>query len=322
MKLKLLSRDSSGLLNTLSLISSSRKFVVLRFTPTMLVVISVSDGSVSQEPQIWCKLKMQSLFEQVELVSINDNTISLELNCELLLQTLRHFERANSDGLNLRLQRKPDGGDDHGAKSRAASLALFYSHVNDNGNSINHTFKIPVKILKSNHESMVLKEPELPTVDLIMPLPKEFVSTYKRLDKFRRTSNNEIVTIKCTRRGGGFLGFLLVEEGKYKVTISLNEKLDIRKPPASESQEDSLVNTAMFDVRDPNDYVDEQDENEDKTIHVRLRDWKMASKIVASCKVVILLLVDREVCVLHCLLDDSESVEIIYYISGIRSRDD
>lgn len=324
MKLKLHALDTQQFRETLSLISQLRKFVVLRFTDLVLYVILVNDEAIGQEPQIWCKLKMESIFDEVEIQSLNGNTILLELNVDLLVQTLRHFEKANSDGLIVRLQKKESGsggagaGDNGSDKGRTVSLALFYSHMASNGSSINHKFKIPARVLKHNHEIVSLKEPQLTNVDLIMSLPNEFVSTYKRLDKFKRSSNNDVVMIKASRRGGGFLGFVLEEEGKFKVTISWNEKLDIRKPPTMEDG-DSIINNA-FATRDLDDEVDDNDESEDKRITVKLRDWKMASKIVASCHTVILLLSDGEACVLHCLLDDTDDVEIIYSINALKMR--
>lgn len=322
MKLKLHSLNIQQLRETLSLISQQRKFLVLRFTSAVLYVILVNEDALFQEPQVWCKLKMDSLFDDVEILSLNDNQVLLELNGELLLQTLRHFERANSDGLILRLQRmesaSTSSSESHTDRGRTVSLTLFYSHRNDNDSIINHKFQIPARVLKNTHEIVSLKEPTLDNVDLIMNLPNGIVSTYKRLDKFKRNSANDLVTIKASRRGGGFLGFVFEEDGKFKVTISWNEKLDIRKPP-SLPPEDSMINT--FATRDLlGDSVDHNDESEDKHITVKLRDWKLASKIVANCKTVILLLAHEEACVLHCLLDDTDEVEIVFSINGLKLR--
>lgn len=319
MKLKLHTQNTQLLRETLSLLSQLRKFVILRFTQTILYVILVNQEAIVQEPQIWCKLKMDLLFDEVEIQSLNDNMILLELNAELLVQTLRHFEKANSEGLLVRLQKKENTSVETGSeKGRTVSLALFYSHINANGSSINHKFKIPARVLKNSHEIMSLKEPQVANVDLIMNLPNEFVSTYKRLDKFKKNSSNDMVTIKASRRGGGFLGFVLEEEGKFKVTISWNEKLDIRRMPTLPDG-DSLIND-VFATRDLDDNVDDEDPGEDKQISVKLKDWKMASKIVAGCKTVILMLADSEACVLHCWLDDTEDVEIIYSVNALKIR--
>ncbi|KAK6464039.1 checkpoint protein Hus1/Mec3 [Scheffersomyces coipomensis] len=321
MKLKLKTNNTESLKTALSLISSLRKYILLRFTPDILYVISVNGQSISQEPQVWCKLKMHAIFNQIEIQSLRDNTISLEVNVELLLQTLRNFDKANSDGLNIRLQRKESTGAQgaNSGNSRTASLALFYSNINVNASTINHTFRIPVKILKNTQDLLLLKEPELHDIDLIIKLPQEFVSTYRRLDKFKRSSSNDTVCIKASRRGGGFLGFVLEEEGKYRVTISWNEKLEVLKPFQENVEGEMMIRTELQHINGDAGNIDENDPGEDKEIVVRLKDWQMASKVVSTCKTVYLLLTAKE-CVLHCLLEDSDEVEIIYYISGIRIR--
>lgn len=259
---------------------------------------------------------MASLFNQVQIESLRDDTILLEVNAELLLQALRQYEKANADGLNIRLQKK-DSEAISFDNGRAASLALFYSHVNSNSNTINNTFKIPANILKASVED---KGPDLSRIDLFTYLPNEFVTTYKRLDKFRKSTTNENLTIKCSRRSGGFLGFLLEEEGKYRVTISWNEGLDVRKPPHSGLQSTDLVFQDLFVSRPDDEDIDNNDTTEDKTITVKLKDWKLASKIVANCKTVIFLMAQDEACVLHCLLDETNDVEIVYYINALRVR--
>ncbi|SGZ53973.1 CIC11C00000002171 [Sungouiella intermedia] len=315
MKLKLRTQSTETLKTCLSQISNVRKFVVLRFSPEQLLAILINGSSINQEPQVWCKLRMLSIFSEIEIQSLRDNVILLEINIELLLQTLRNFDKANSHDLSIRLQRKESSGGTTGGGSRTASLALYYSDVTVNGSTINHTFRIPVKILKGNSE--MLQEPELPRVDLMMRLPNEFSATYKRLDKFKKSLPGDLVTIQASRRHGGYLGFVLQEDGKFKVTIRWNDKLDVQKPQAG-LDSDSLRAAAL---NDSTDEVDESDESEDKEITVRLKDWKMAAKIVSTCKTIIFLMCHNEACVIHCLLDDSDDVEMIYYIGGVRIRE-
>lgn len=318
MKLKLRTQSTETLKTCFSQITSLRKFVILRFSPEQLLVILINGSSITQEPQVWCKFKMRAIFNEIEIQSLRDDVILLEINIELFLQTLRNFDKANSHDLSIRLQRKDTSSGASSSGSRSASLALYYSDVTVNANTINHTFRIPVKILKGTHDSSVLREPELPRVDLLMRLPNEFSSTYKRLDKFKQTLAGDLVTIKASRRRGGFLGFVLQEEGKVKVTIAWNDKLDVQKPEKDGLDSDSLRAAAL---QNRHDYVDEEDELEDKEITVKLKDWKMASKIVSNCKTVIFLICQKEACVLHCLLDDTDDVEVIYYISGVKIRD-
>lgn len=300
MKLKLRSHNIEHLKTTLLLISHLRRFVILRFTASQLWVISNKDS-----PQAWCKLDMSSVFDQIEVQSIRDNTIVLELNIELLLQTLRNFDRAHTDGLFIRLQRKDASGGEgtNSTTSRTASLALFYSNTNANANTINHTFRIPVRILKTDLEH---HQPRLSVVDLMVKIPHDFFSTYKRLDKFKKAGTNDMVTIKASRRNGGFLGFVLEEDGKFRITISWNDKLQVHKPTANEDGGRDFE-------QDPD--VDDDDPGEDRFLSVRLVDWRMASKLVAACKSVVLQLAP-EACILHCYVDESDDVDIMYYISG------
>lgn len=304
MKLKLRTQNIENLRATLSLISPLRKFIVLQFTEDELTVV-LNNGSVTNEPQVWCKLRMASLFDHVEIQSVRENTIMLEINVDLLLQTLKNFDRANSDsGLSIRLQRKDASGapGTNLNTGRSASLALAYSNVNSNSNEINHNFRIPVRILKGTHD---LREPELGTVDVMMRLPAEFSSVYKRLDKFRASS--DLITIRAQH--GGLL-FVLEDDGKYKITITWNEPIEVQQPGGGAITADSLrslQDSASSAV-------------EDREITVKLHDWRMALKIVATCKTVVFL-VASDACVLHGLLNDSDDTSIVFYIPGVKVRD-
>ncbi|KAI5953687.1 MEC3 [Candida jiufengensis] len=281
-----MTRNIEKLKDTLSLISHLRKFVILKFTPDVLSVISVNGGSVQSEPQI---------------------------NIDLLLQTLKNFDKANSEGLNIRLQRTETNGEAGAAAKtgRTASLALFYSNLNINSNVINHTFRIPVKILREAQD--ILHEPTHSDIGLIMRLPNEFISMFKRLDKFKKTQNDTVL-IQASMNDG--LSFILEEEGKFKVTLSWNNKLEVHKPnnPDAESLRESLRNSQGMtnNTQDNNDaFPNELDSN------VKLRDWQSASKLVGRCKTVILYIAERE-CSLHCLLDETEDVEMVYFINSVR----
>lgn len=314
-----MTRSTETLKETLSLISHVRKFVILKFSPQQLTIILVNGQTINLEPQVWCKLNMSSLFESIQVESVQGNTVLLELNIDLFLQTLRNFEKANSEGLNIRLQRTEASGKQgvNTKAGRTASLALYYSNLNINANMINHTFRIPAKIVKDPIN--VLREPTHSDVGLIMKLPNEFVTMFKRLEKFKKTPSGDSVTIKASRRGGGFLGFILEEEGKYKVTLSWNNKLEVQKQAAYESQ--SLQDT-IHQLSSQNETLalekqDDSDQIEEIDLKVRLKDWQLASKIVGRCKIVIVNIGLRE-CSLHCFLDETDDVEIVYFINGYR----
>lgn len=313
MKLKLMTRNIEKLKDTLGLISHLRKFVILKITPKELNVILVNTGSVNLEPQVWCKFNTSSLFESMEIQSMRNNTILMEINVDLLLQTLRNFDKANSEGLNIRLQRTDASGEQGTStkNGRTASLALFYSNININSNIINHTFRIPVKILKEAQD--FFQQPSHTEVGLIVRLPNEFVTIFKRLEKFKKTSFNDIVSIQASNRDVGSLRFVLEEDGKFKVTVSWNSKLEFHKPISTDADtiRESLRNVDTM-------ILESSFGSEVLNINVKLKDWQLASKIVGRCRTVVLC-IEPGNCSLHCLLDETDDVELVYFINGVRS---
>ncbi|EDK43697.1 conserved hypothetical protein [Lodderomyces elongisporus NRRL YB-4239] len=336
MKLKFMTRNTEKLKETLLLISHLRKFVILKFTPEELCVILVNGGSANLEPQVWCKFPTARHFELMEIQSMRENTILMEINIDLLLQTLKNFDKANSEGLNIRLQRTDTTGEQGVAtkSGRTASLALFYSNININSNVVNHTFRIPVKILREAQD--LLREPLHTDHGLIMRLPNEFVTMFKRLDKFKKTAFNDRVVIQASKRDGGLLRFVLEEDGKFKVTVAWNNKLEVHRPTNTDtdySVRESLYKNGNLHLlntengkeathHDYNDNYEEEEEDEDSLgeveICVKLKDWQLASKIVGRCRTVLLYIAPQK-CSLHCLLDDTDDVELIYFINGVRN---
>lgn len=311
MRLKLQTQSTEVLKSCFSQINNLRKRVILRFSPEQLLAILINNTSLTQEPQVWCKFRMRSIFLEIEIQSLRDNVILVEINIELFLQALRNFDKANSTDLSIRLQKKGGPG-----SSKAAYLSLYYSDVSENASAISHTFRIPVKIIKAN--AGLLKEPELPNIDLMMKLPNEFSATYRRLEKFKNSASYERVTISASRRNGSSLKFVLTEEANNCGTsIRWNDKLDIQKPP-SDFTSDSLRAAAL---QDSPGMFDENDTMADVNVTVNLRDWCLAAKIVSTCKTFIFFMCDDHACVIHCLLDDTDDAEVIYYISGVRQSD-
>ena len=294
MKLKAHAYSTDTLRTALSLVSHVRKTVVFRFSESHLTVVLVNALALHLEPQVWCKMPASAIFDLLEIQSLRDNTILLELNVDLFLQTLRNFERAsNTAGLSIRLQRTE--ASHQNCRTRLASLALFYADTTPNGPAVHHTFKIPVRVLKSSHETLYVQEPELASVDVIMRLPPQFAATYRRLEKFKRLSSNEHVLLRAKGHGDGYLGLEMEDEGNYRVTVSWNQKLDIQRPESGTDRDDVEV-------------------------RVRLRDWRLTSRVVSVCHRVVLIVSHQEACMLHCVLDDSD-VEVIFHISGSRTAE-
>jgi len=308
MKLNLQASDVESLKNTLTLIRPLRKFAVFKFTGEYLLVILVNSRSVHLEPQVWCKLKMTSIFTEIEVKSQRDNVITFEINLDLLLTTLKNFEKSNSDGLKIRLQRNINDQAIQSLKnSRLASLAIIYSHINLNSNGVTNQFRIPVRILKGENNLQILKEPELTDVNLIVKLPQDFLAIYRRLEKFKRVGDDMITITANTKTG---LHFTLEEDGRFKVTILWNDKLEIQKP-VNNLDTESLREAVLR----PEESA--LDENIELQIMIKLSDWQLTAKLLQECKTVILIMSSRE-CALHCLLEDSDDIGIIYYINGYR----
>lgn len=302
MKLKLQARNTDTIRTTLSLVSLLRKYVILRFSREKLVAISVHPTAILAEPQAWCKINVRSVFDSIEIQSLHENVILLEVNIDLFLQALRNYERANSDVLNIRLQRKDTSGDES-SSGRNASLALFYTNKSVGMSPVNHTFKIPVKILKS--AGMEYVEPSVLDVDIMMKLPQQFSGVFRRLEK---VDNSELVQIQAAGTDGGSIRFVVDQENKVKVTVRWNTELEMFDPTAVRDGE------SLRQAFEPTQLA--PDEQHD--ISVRIRDLTMASRIVATCQNVIFLMSLNRACIVHGLLKDTDDVEVVYYIMAAR----
>lgn len=317
MKLKLVALNTDLLKTCLSLVNPVRKSVIIKFSPHELVIaLAASSNILGAEPQLWCRLKITSVFDHIEIQSLRENTILLEINCDLLLQTLRDFNKANLDGLNIRLQRKESTGEAVQGVStgRAASLALFYSNVNANSNTINHIFRIPVRILKSSMNTGILEEPRLPHIEVIARVPRTFLAVFKRLDKFKKILGNEHLVIRASIYGNEQLDFIIAEEGKYRVTITWRDKILVFKPQFDATHLGQKRHRELL----PHLLLLNENEQASHEIVVRLCDWQTASRIVNTCHTVSLVLSQTD-CVFECFLDDTEDATVVYYIRGIRS---
>lgn len=275
----------------------------MKFTQDYLLLILVNGRSIQLEPQVWCKLKMSSIFLEVEVLSQRNNVITLEINLELLLTTLRNFEKANSDGLKIRLQRNITN--QTSKTSRLASLAILYSTYNVNSNYISNQFRIPIKVLKSENDLAILKEPQLIDVGLIINLPQKFQTIYKRFDKFKKIGD-DMLKINANTTSG--LKFIMEDEGKFKVTLQWNDKLVIQKP-MHDLDTDSL--------RDAFSNPENIDEDIELEIMVKLLDWQLTARLLQECKTVVLIMSSLE-CALHCFLDETDDVGVIYHLSNYR----
>lgn len=256
-----------------------RKECVLRFTPKYLHIISASKN----EPQIWAKIPKET-FELYEVESIRDNIISLELNIEQLYQVLRNFEKSNSDQLAIRLQKTTN---DHGKDY--TRLALFFHDSLSASSTINHTFSIPVKLLRKDKDER-LCEPEFTAIDLLMKLPTDIQFLFKRIERYKSLN---LINIIGTVNGQ--LSVKIEKGVDSNVEIIWNELLQVNELPSSSEHTQDTFNAK-----------------------VKLKYWNIASKFIEISKSILLIICQDEAVILQSFIDDSESCEIIYVINGIK----
>ncbi|GMM38167.1 Mec3 protein [Saccharomycopsis crataegensis] len=325
MKLRITMSSVDQLRSTVSTLLALRKFCVLRFTPAYLQLISASIS----EPQVWAKI-ISEVFDSYECESIRDNLIVMEINAESLFTVLRNFERANSDVMVVKLQRKlANAIDDNGtinkgaSAKRLASLTFSYNEsINSStgtATSVTHTVKIPIRLLRKESDERII-EPELHAIDLVLRLPPTIGALFRRAERFKKTRN---VSVCGTNQGE--LSLMLDEDG-LRVTSSWNEKLLVqRESTGEEAAGEKRDQNETGNIQDPtfdrgkitNSVTESDDEGSFISVDVRLKDWRNGLRFVENCRHVILILSASSAVVLHCSLDDTDEVEIIYYINAV-----
>lgn len=253
-----------------------RKYGVLRFTPTHLNIISAS----LNEPQVWCKLT-NDIFDVYEVQSLRDNTISFEMNVEQFFQVLKQYEKSNADQLAIRLQKR-----ENNTGKRSASLALFFNDSTTTLSSMSHTFSISVRLLRKESDERIV-EPELTNVDVLMRLPEDISSLFKRIERYK---SSDLLKIIGSNHGKLSLN---IKQENLSVTMSWNEAMTVQTEAEPSTQE------AKHEVQ------------------VKLKDWRLGSKICEVCKNMVLIISENEALVLHCYLDETESCQIIYFINAV-----
>lgn len=280
------------------------------------------------------------IFDVYEVESARNNVIAMEINIDLLYNVLKNFERANSEGLHIRLQRKlandihvsndaNNSNNSKGQNKRLASLAITYNELINSTTQINHSFKIPIRLLKKESDERII-EPELSSVDLLLKLPENISSLFRRIDRFKNAKNLTI----CGDKVGDLS--LILNEDDMKVILSWNEKLLVQRQQQQQQPQQVLDtsgslsngnNTTPTSI-DANSHAGTGDNNTTEEINeiisvdVKLKDWKFGAKCCELCSNVVLILSHPYAVVLHCYLDDTDDVEIIYYINGITTDDD
>lgn len=246
----------------------------------------------SGEPQAFCKLSSE-IFDEYEVESARD-AISFELDIEAFLKTLRDFEKSRAEAMYIRLQRKlaNDLGSDNSTKGKIlkklATLALTYTQNFENYTAANMTHKLPISLITQERD-LRLQEPDVGEVDLFLRLPLTVSVLFKRIERFR---TSRLVTV-CGDHEGHLS--LLVAQDSLKVGLTLNEKLLVQEEGGD----------------------DPQDKKEQVCVNVKLKDWRLGGRLCEACENVVLVFCEPRMLVLHCFMDDSDDVEIMYYMAGV-----
>lgn len=234
------------------------------------------------QPQVWCKLSTD-IFDVYEVEALRDNTISLELNVEQLLQVLKQYEKSNADELAIRLQKKTEPN----SSKRSASIGLYFvdSVSLVSTSPVHHSYSIPVRLLKRDIDAKI-KEPELSNVDVIMKLPSDINLLFKRIERYK---SSELLRVIGTNHGS--LSLNINDQKGMNLTISWNQELEVPQNDTTEEMRHEIL--------------------------VKLKDWKLGTRICDVCKTMVLIISKDEALVLHCYLDEEETCEIIYFINQV-----
>ncbi|SCW00604.1 LAFE_0C07866g1_1 [Lachancea fermentati] len=213
MKLKLIVNGSESpedyklLRSTIATVASLRKNAILRFTSERLVIIStptmMSNNSAllgGDTGQLWCTIP-RDVFSLYNVISARDlNTITMECNCDLLLNVLKKYDRVIGQGgdsaMTIKLQSMPEWNMNPALTEEGKSLnsskpnpicalgvtfeelihTAYDGHVGSmttnscnsiSSKTIAHSFKVPAKLLFRVQDARI-QEPLINYTQLMM----------------------------------------------------------------------------------------------------------------------------------------------------------
>lgn len=302
MRLILHTSSPSKLRKVLQLIQLVRKQVVFRFNPHTLTLISHDPRASSLQPQVWAKINLKAVFAMSEVKSLRNNNVEFEVSSDQVIQILKTFEADVAEILVMKLLMDKRRVGVEQKSMPCLSFTYCLASLAGNGD-VTRTFKVPVKVFSSSNPVTQMVEPPISHYSLIAALDPQFAVTYKRLDKFKKIGDHLVISVNSG------LSFHIESEGRYAVTLSY--KHDLRKVSVGDHA-DSLRQAVV----------------EGETLigqgraHVRLNDWLGTKKVVSTCRANYLMFADHQ-CVVHSWLDDdSDDIEIKYYLCGYRLVDD
>lgn len=306
MRLRLAIDNPAALRKPLALLLALRKLCVFRFSKNALTIIS----SALNEPQVWTKLD-ESIFQMFEVESARDNVIPFEINIDPLYEVLKNYEKSTvTSNLSIRLQRKPPTEESNGARNKAAaSLALFYTEQVSMSSVVNHSFNIPVRLLRMESDQRI-QEPSIDTMSMAMKLPAKLGPLFKRIERYKMSESIKII--------GNRLGQLqfVIDEGERRVEIQWKEPLEVSM--GDELTQDSVSGHGTPATSSGASAPRSSSRGEDLTpivLKTKLRYWKIGCRLIELCEAMSLI-IHSSGCILHCYIDPEQKCDITYYMGG------
>ncbi len=249
------------------------------------------------EPQIWCVIKTDSVFDNYTLES-RRGAITIEVNLDNLVSILKFFEKSNSNELFMQLTR-PDS---------TYRLNIHYMEQQANGSSRGSRFRVPVGMI-SKETDQTIKEPGLLDADMIIKLPENISSLFKRVERYKSTD-----LIMLTTSSSGKISLTMENESR-QVTISLRMKLQVETVTEKDVDSDATVESD-----EEMNKTDKNDGEKITSVVIRTKDWRYAMKLCENTKQAIAIITDQRMLVLHCFIDDQKAGQIACCIKTINTE--
>lgn len=303
MKLALKLDYVSNLRKILGFILLLRKQCIFKFTTEQLIIISIDQES----PIIWNTIE-GSTFKRFDVIS-KDNYIGLELNAEPLFQILKKYEKSPvTSELILKLHRSEETYGNNSLdntnsvnsnKRRMVYLAVSYNEDISCTTEINHSFNIPVNLLRNRFLDKI-QMPSVNNIKLILDLNLSLVPLFERVDRYKAIDIIKIITNRL-----GEIKIELQDEGK-KMSIKWKGFLETCLPEDVDTQNSN-------EHREQNN----QDLNmiRDITIKVKSKWWNYVSKLIEMCET-LQMHVHEDGCVFSCHVEDEQNCTILYFLPG------
>jgi len=303
MRLKLALESTAEICRPLTLLLSLRRLCVFRFTESQLVIIS----SAINEPQVWTKID-ESVFQIYEVESSRHNTIVFEINIEPLYQVLKNYEKSIvTSNLSIRLQRQsPTEAENHTPRNKtAASLAIFYTEQISMNSTVNHSFNIPVRLLRASSDEQI-QEPTIDDMKIAMKLPNTMIPLFRRIERYKTAEMITVIGNKLGRLK------LVIDEGERKVEMQWKNQLEISLADDVETNEneeriEGSVASEDLSLIKP------------MALRMKLRYWNIGCRLIELCDAMSMIMHDTG-CILHCYIDQEQKCDITFYLSGYYSE--